>query len=75
MSSASMARAAEKFINGKEFGARLAEAKRALLGRKIVDVVWEDYHDDEIAAMLVLDNGETIRGPVLGEYNDEVGFD
>ena len=75
MSSGVMARAAEKFISSRKFADRLEEAKRELIGRRIVDVVWEDYHDDEIAAMLVLDNGERIRGPVLGEYNDEQGFD
>ena len=42
--------------------------------RKIVDVRWGQCHDDEVAAMLVLDNGETVRGPVLGEYNGGTGF-
>ncbi|MBI5239018.1 MAG: hypothetical protein HY926_00955 [Elusimicrobia bacterium] len=75
MGSLCMSRAAEDFVAGKEFNKRLAETKRSLVGRKIVDVRWEQYHDDEISAVLVLDNGETIRGPVLGEYSDGSGFD
>jgi hypothetical protein len=70
-----MAHAADEFVRSRKFAERLKQAKGDWIGRKIVDIVWEDYHDDEIAAMLVLDNGETIRGPVLGEYSDEHGFD
>ena len=74
MSSLCISRAAEEFAASKEFSDRLKEAKRNLVGRRIVDVAWEQYHDDEIAAMLVLDTGETIRGPILGEYGGTDGF-
>lgn len=67
MSSLCISRAAEKFAGSKEFADRLKTTKQSLIGRRIVDVAWEQYHDDEIAAMLVLDNGETIRGPILAE--------
>ncbi len=75
MSSAAMSDAAESFVNGKYFSDRLAKAKEQLIGREIVDVIWEQYHDDEIVAMLILDNGETVRGPALGEYAEGTGFE
>ena len=74
MSSLCISRAAEKFAASKGFADRLKEAKENLVGRRIVDVAWEQYHDDEIAAVLFLDNGESIRGPVLGEYGGVDGF-
>lgn len=75
MSSLCMARAAGEFVTGKEFAHRLKKLKDSLVGRRILDVHPEQYHDDEIVAMLVLDNGETISGPVLGEFSEGSGFD
>lgn len=69
MSNLCIMRAAKDFIASREFKRRLKVTKRGMVQRKIVDVRWEQYHGDEITAILVLDDGQTIRGPVLGEYS------
>lgn len=69
MSNLCILRAAEDFTASGEFKRRLKAAKRDMVHRKITDVRWEQYHGDEITSVLVLDDGQTMRGPILGEYS------
>ena len=65
MAGLAMGKASEIFLESPELSDRLKAAKKKLLGGRIADLSWERFHDDEMAILLVLDNGQRIRGRCL----------